>query len=229
MTLHIAAVGDSHTNFWQVGSWADLLQEMLSADGIDAVVQNFGMPGSTVAEGTAGIPQRLEYVLQQKYPPGGELGAVILQGGTNDLAHFIATDESIDAYGSHGAAGKIFESPSFQPISAALERMCMETKAAGLLAVYWNIPPLGRDARLLLGGDIRVVEQQNHLRKLLDGQRKMHCLQNGIVHVDVAAQLSDADGYLSKEYDSGDGVHISQLGQGTVAAALFWAIKPVLA
>ncbi|MBI2142748.1 hypothetical protein HYU20_00185, partial [Candidatus Woesearchaeota archaeon] len=91
MALHIAAVGDSHT-----GEWTALLEELLNGAGIAAHVCNHGRGGALVGKfsrddapeslypGTY-ISSELLAVVGGRYKDHGRVGAIILQGGTNDL------------------------------------------------------------------------------------------------------------------------------------------------
>ncbi|MBI2581369.1 SGNH/GDSL hydrolase family protein [Candidatus Woesearchaeota archaeon] len=259
MALHIAAVGDSHT-----GKWTALLEGLLNGAGIAAQVCNHGIGGALVGKFSrdyapefpypgSHIPSELLAVVGGGYKDHGKVGAIILQGGANDLGmmgdllEFEAeyarspqgvSQQSIDelphkfnelllekiegALALDPMPQKISEH-LLQELSKSLEEMLSVVKGKGIYPVYLNIPPLAEGV-----GDRAFRLAGNAARQSVDNKLKLYCKQNSILHVDVAAAVSDDEGWLAPAYNSGDGLHLGYAGQQRVAQTIFDALAPKL-
>ncbi len=238
MTLHIAAVGDSHT---ASGIWPVVLEGLICRQGISAEVWDYGINGGIVAPaveavlggsymddffqepvGSKWISSELERCFYG-YIDACDVSMIVLQGGANDLGYltrnYTGQVERAAAY-MRELEGK----PLFHEIPEKLEMMLSAINERGYSAVYMNMPPLGRGR----WSDECARAVGNLARGLLNERLKGFCARERILYVDVASALAGSDGWLSDEYN-GDGLHLNQRGQVKVAQVVFEVLKPSLA
>ncbi|MBI3036892.1 SGNH/GDSL hydrolase family protein [Candidatus Woesearchaeota archaeon] len=250
MTMNIAAFGDSHTNHTYDRPWTVVLEAMLRSQGIDAEVYNFGMPGIYAAE-VKEIALEFLKLNEKRGFKGQKINPemAILQGGANDIGTFAMMLTVKDGF---VYPFPFAEEPRFETFGnlldyltkshlgilhtvSELEEACLQLKHAGLRVAYLNIPPLrgstsfGIDSRVesLRNGELVSLAAQ-YMRAPLNERLRKYCAENDIIYVDIASHVSDSDGSMAQQYDSGDGLHLGNAGQQKVAEAIFEAIRPVL-
>ncbi len=250
MTLDIVAFGDSHTGFNYANPWTAILEAMLNSQGIDARVYNSGVPGITASEVKEMALKFLQWKEKEGFG-GQEMNPeiAILQGGANDIGLFAGL---LKKEGHFVRPFRFSDVPRFETfggltdyltnshlgilnVVSELEDACLRLKQAGLRVAYLNIPPLrgsaslGSDGRIesLRGGELVILGAQR-MRAPVNEKLRKYCAENGIIYVDVASSVSDSDGWLAPQYDSGDGLHLGSAGQQRVAQTIFEALRPKL-